>query len=88
MKRGEHDSPGLTFAARQARNATVLLGIEPDFDQFPSLMRSGRPFPFINRVLCRLCQHRMSALDVDELDRAMPFPVPDEFLDGPVSGVA
>jgi len=57
--------------ARQARNAIVLLGIELYFDQFPSFARSGCPSPLINRVLDRLHEHRMSALDFHGLDHAI-----------------
>ena len=55
-------------------------------------MRSGRPFPLINRVLCRLCQHGMSALDVDELDRAIgryyasALTLPLRFMERGISG--
>jgi hypothetical protein len=71
MKGGQHGNPGLAFTARQRETLLFTGGIEPDFDQFPSLMGSGRPFPFMNRVLSRLCQHRMSAPDVDELEGAI-----------------
>ena len=43
------------------------LRVKLDFDQLAGLSWRGYPFPFLNGVMCRLCQKWMSALNRDRL---------------------
>jgi hypothetical protein len=49
----------------------LYLGVERDLNRLPGFMRSRRPLPFIDRILCRPHQYWVSTLHFDGFDHAI-----------------